>query len=299
MATALRHRPRPQCGEFSAAHAVVVSGARRGRLSRRHRDRPRQAVLELPAVLCPCAQACLGAHAPRRQTRRHGLGDARQHAGHARGALRRADGGRRAQHAQYPARRRDPRLHARSRRNQSADRRSRIFQGDEGGAGHRQGEAARYRLRRPGIHRRRRAPRRDRIRGFAARRRSKLLPGRCRATNGTRSRSIIRRAPPAIPRAWSITIAALICSRSATSSLASMGKHPVYLWTLPMFHCNGWCFPWTLSIVAGTHVCLRAVRAAPIFYAIATQQGHASVRRADRDVDAAQRAGGRAKAVAA
>jgi fatty-acyl-CoA synthase len=51
-----------------------------------------------------------------------------------------------------------------------------------------------------------------------------------------------------------------------------MGKHPVYLWTLPMFHCNGWCFPWTLSIVAGTHVCLRAVRAAPIFEAIATQK---------------------------
>ena len=51
-----------------------------------------------------------------------------------------------------------------------------------------------------------------------------------------------------------------------------MGKHPVYLWTLPMFHCNGWCFPWTLSIVAGTHVCLRAVRAAPIFDAIATRK---------------------------
>jgi len=48
-----------------------------------------------------------------------------------------------------------------------------------------------------------------------------------------------------------------------------MGMHPVYLWTLPMFHCNGWCFPWTLSVVAGTHVCLRAVRAAPIFDAIA------------------------------
>ncbi|MGA9892876.1 MAG: acyl-CoA synthetase [Xanthobacteraceae bacterium] len=48
-----------------------------------------------------------------------------------------------------------------------------------------------------------------------------------------------------------------------------MGRHPVYLWTLPMFHCNGWCFPWTLSVVAGTHVCLRAVRAAPIFDSIA------------------------------
>jgi fatty-acyl-CoA synthase len=49
----------------------------------------------------------------------------------------------------------------------------------------------------------------------------------------------------------------------------AMGRHPVYLWTLPMFHCNGWCFPWTLSIVAGLHVCLRQVRAAPIYDAIA------------------------------
>ena len=48
-----------------------------------------------------------------------------------------------------------------------------------------------------------------------------------------------------------------------------MGKHSVYLWTLPMFHCNGWCFPWTLSVVAGTHVCLRQVRAAAMYDAIA------------------------------
>jgi fatty-acyl-CoA synthase len=50
---------------------------------------------------------------------------------------------------------------------------------------------------------------------------------------------------------------------------AGMGPHPVLLWTLPMFHCNGWCFPWSLSVVAGTHVCLRQVRAAPIYEAIA------------------------------
>lgn len=48
----------------------------------------------------------------------------------------------------------------------------------------------------------------------------------------------------------------------------SMAKHPVYLWTLPMFHCNGWCFPWSISVVAGTHVCLRAVRAAAMYEAI-------------------------------
>jgi fatty-acyl-CoA synthase len=47
-----------------------------------------------------------------------------------------------------------------------------------------------------------------------------------------------------------------------------MGPRPVYLWTLPMFHCNGWCFPWTISAVAGTHVCLRAVRAKAMYDAI-------------------------------
>lgn len=50
---------------------------------------------------------------------------------------------------------------------------------------------------------------------------------------------------------------------------ASMQKHAVYLWTLPMFHCNGWCFPWTLSAIIGTHVCLRQVRAEPIWNALA------------------------------
>ncbi|MEQ8354746.1 MAG: acyl-CoA synthetase [Kiloniellaceae bacterium] len=45
--------------------------------------------------------------------------------------------------------------------------------------------------------------------------------------------------------------------------------HPVYLWTLPMFHCNGWCFPWTVTALGGTHVCLRQVRAAAIYDALA------------------------------
>ncbi|HEU5016970.1 MAG TPA: acyl-CoA synthetase [Pseudolabrys sp.] len=48
-----------------------------------------------------------------------------------------------------------------------------------------------------------------------------------------------------------------------------MAKHPVYLWTLPMFHCNGWCFPWSISVAAGTHVCLRWVRAKAMYNAIA------------------------------
>ena len=50
---------------------------------------------------------------------------------------------------------------------------------------------------------------------------------------------------------------------------ASMEKHSVYLWTLPMFHCNGWCFPWTMSVISGTHVCLRWVRPKAMWDALA------------------------------
>jgi fatty-acyl-CoA synthase len=45
----------------------------------------------------------------------------------------------------------------------------------------------------------------------------------------------------------------------------NLGQHPVYLWTLPMFHCNGWCFPWTIAATAGINVCLRKVDPARIF----------------------------------
>ena len=48
-----------------------------------------------------------------------------------------------------------------------------------------------------------------------------------------------------------------------------MGKNPVYLWTLPMFHCNGWCFPWALAATVGTSVSLRHVRAEAIYQALA------------------------------
>ncbi|HRK25049.1 MAG TPA: acyl-CoA synthetase [Beijerinckiaceae bacterium] len=46
---------------------------------------------------------------------------------------------------------------------------------------------------------------------------------------------------------------------------ASLPAHPVYLWTLPMFHCNGWCFPWTIAALAGVNVCLRKVEATKVF----------------------------------
>lgn len=59
---------------------------------------------------------------------------------------------------------------------------------------------------------------------------------------------------------------------NALSNIVSWGmpQHSVYLWTLPMFHCNGWCFPWTMAANAGTNVCLRRVDPALIFDAIRT-----------------------------
>ena len=47
-----------------------------------------------------------------------------------------------------------------------------------------------------------------------------------------------------------------------------MADHPRYLWTLPMFHCNGWCFPWSLAAIAGVSVCSRSVSGAGIYAAI-------------------------------
>jgi fatty-acyl-CoA synthase len=51
-----------------------------------------------------------------------------------------------------------------------------------------------------------------------------------------------------------------------------MGNHPVYLWTLPMFHCNGWCFPWSLAASAGTNVCLRSVLPKTIYKLIKSEK---------------------------
>ncbi len=62
-----------------------------------------------------------------------------------------------------------------------------------------------------------------------------------------------------------------------------MPKHAVYLWTLPMFHCNGWCFPWTVAARAGVNVCLRRVDAKTIFDLIRSERvTHYAARRSCR-----------------
>ncbi|NML15982.1 acyl-CoA synthetase [Azohydromonas caseinilytica] len=60
---------------------------------------------------------------------------------------------------------------------------------------------------------------------------------------------------------------------AANNAIAwTLPHHPVYLWTLPMFHCNGWCFPWTMALVAGTSVCLRKVDPALVWPLIREQR---------------------------
>ena len=210
-----------------------------------------------------------------------------------------------AQHPQHPARCGGHRLLARPCRDQGADRRPRILAGVAAGgadddAG---GEAASSstiddpefdgrRAHRLGEHR---------LRGVSSPRAIPILPGACPTTNGTRSRSTTHPAPPAIPRASSITTAAPYLHGARAMSLTGGDgtKHPVYLWTLPMFHCNGWCFPWTISVVGGTHVSLRWVRAKAIWRRARRARRHPSLRRADRHVDDPQRAGrGQARALA-
>ena len=87
--------------------------------------------------------------------------------------------------------------------------------------------------------------------------------------NGTRSRSTDTSGTTGDPKGVVYHHRGAYLLAIGNVLTGSMGKHCVYLWTLPMFHCNGWCFPWTLSVVAGTHVCLRQVRARAMYEAIA------------------------------
>ena len=84
-----------------------------------------------------------------------------------------------------------------------------------------------------------------------------------------RFRSTTHRAPPEIPRGVVYHHRGAYHMGQGNVLAAGMPKHPVYLWTLPMFHCNGWCFPWAISVVAGTHVTLRWVRSNLIWNALA------------------------------
>ena len=142
----------------------------------------------------------------------------------------------------------------------------------EGGARDLQSEAAGDRLRRSGIYRRGRAARRDRIRGLRQRRAMRISPGTMPGDEWDAIALNYTSGTTGDPKGvvYHHRGAYLLAIGNVLS--CAIGRHPVYLWTLPMFHCNGWCFPWTLSAVAGTHVCLRWVRAPLMYDAIATHK---------------------------
>jgi fatty-acyl-CoA synthase len=106
-----------------------------------------------------------------------------------------------------------------------------------------------HRLRRSGIAGTTRAPRRHRLRGLHRRRRPGVRLEDARRRVGRHLAQLHlghHRQPKGV--VYHHRGAYLLAQGNIIT--AAMGKHPVYLWTLPMFHCNGWCFPWSISVVA-------------------------------------------------
>ncbi len=151
-------------------------------------------------------------------------------------------------------------------RGEAADRRPRVRAGGEGRAGAARQQNSRRRNRRRAAARCNSARSSTRI--FSPRA-IPVSPGRRPPTNGRRSRSTTPRARPATPKGVVYHHRGAFLNAMGNAILFGLGPHSVYLWTLPMFHCNGWTYTWGVTAVAGTHVCLRRVDPALIFDAIA------------------------------
>ena len=253
---------------------------------------PRRAALHLAGNLRALPAAGLGAGEARHRRGRHGRGDARQHAGDVRVPFRRADDGRGAERAQHAPRRRGDRLHAGARRGEGADHRPGVFAHGEGRAG---GAEAQGR--------------------WSSTSTTRSMRARASAWARWTTRPSSPRAIPSTRGSWPADEWNAISLNYTSGTTGNpkgvvyhhrgaylnavcnivtwgMPQHSVYLWTLPMFHCNGWCFPWTMAANAGTNVCLRKVEAQADLRADQGAQGHALLRRADRALDADQRARG-------
>ena len=147
---------------------------------------------------------------------------------------------------------------------QGAPGRPRILRARGRGVRHDRPAPARDRRRRSGLRRRRRVVGRG-VRGVSEPRR----PGICVAAavrRMERHRAQLHVGHDRRPERRRLRITAAPTSTPSANVLAwNMPRYPVYLWTLPMFHCNGWCFPWTIAAQSGTNVCLRKVEPATIF----------------------------------
>ena len=212
--------------------------------------------------------------------------------------LRRADDRRGAQHHQHPARRRRHRLPARPRRRQSADHGPRVLQAGKGGACARQGETAGDRLRRPRIQRRGRAAGHDRIRGFHRGGRSRLCMENARRRVG-RDHAQLHVGHDRRPQGRGLSPPRRLSPRHRQRAHRQPGQAlrlsldpadvPLQRLVLPVDDLGG-----------RRHACLPApgARAGDV-RRHRRSQGHASLRRADRDGDLAQRAGRGEEAAAA
>ena len=111
-----------------------------------------------------------------------------------------------------------------------------------------------------------------RIRGFARRGRSRRPTGRRRTTNGRAIALNYTSGTTGNPKGVVYHHRGAYLNALGNAITFGLDRHSVYLWTLPMFHCNGWTYTWGVTAVAGTHVCLRRVDPAAIFAAIAAHR---------------------------
>ena len=209
--------------------------------------------------------------------------------------FRRADAGRGAEHAQHAPRRRRDRLHAGSRRGAGADHRPRVFRdrGARAGAGGAPPDGHRHR--RPGVRRRGALLGEIDYEAFLAEGDPDYAwqpPAdewdaiALNYTSGTTGN------PKGVVYHHRGAYLNAVCNIVTWG----MPQHSVYLWTLPMFHCNGWCFPWTMAANAGVNVCLRRVDPKADLRADPRARVTHYLRRADRARHADQRRSGRLRA---
>src|ERR1700674_1126323 len=261
--------------QLRAADPGVIPAANGRDPSRPHCRHSRSATLLLSAVARAGAEAGFGAGTEGHSRRRHGLGHAAQRSGHGGGASRRTDARRGAQYHQHAARRRDRRLHPCPRRSQGADHRPRVRPPNR--------PSARECTRQSGP-----ALAQLKSRPLVIDVDDPLYSGPGPRLGEVDYEELIASGSPDFP--WmppddeSSAIALNYTSGTTGNPKGVVYHHrgtfleavgnimawplppvPVYLWTLPMFHCNGWCFPWSVIAMGGTHVCLRKVDPALIF----------------------------------
>ena len=221
---------------------------------------------------------------------RHGGHPRIERSGDDRGAFCRAHAGRRAQSAEHPAGRRDDRLLAQSRPRQGADRGPRVR-----GAGRAPRAASSTMTCWWSTSRTRDCPTPPRSATSPTRR---CWPAAIRGssggsltTSGNPSACSTRPERPATRKGAVYSHRGAYLQALSNALMFGLSFDSVYLWTLPMFHCSGWSYPWAVVAVGGTQVCLRKVDTAMIFQFIARHQRHASLRRADRAQHAGPGAG--------